>query len=162
MFFREAIKNTHVVLNFKTKKRLSRDRYGQIKSKRLGGYSLTEILVVIAIIGILILIALPDQTSTIAKAKAIEAKTQLQHVHTLQKMHNYEKSRYSSNLDELGFKQTALVTEGGNANYRIEILSADQNSFVARAVAVTDYDGDGEYNIWEINEKKELIEQQPD
>jgi len=135
---------------------------GSSSKLRLDGYSLTEILVVIAIIGILILIALPDQTSTIAKAKAIEAKTQLQHLHSLQKMHFYENSRYSSTLEEIGFEQAELVTNGGNANYLIEIISSDQTSFVAHAIAVTDYDGDGEFNVWEVNEKKEIVEIQKD
>ena len=51
-----------------------------------------------------------------------------------------------------------MVTEGGNANYRIEIVSADERGFRATATAVVDFDGDGVYNVWEIDQDKELKE----
>lgn len=35
-------------------------------------------------------------------------------------------------------------------------------SFRATATAVVDFDNDGVYNVWEINEKKKLIESVPD
>ena len=34
----------------------------------------------------------------------------------------YTYSRYSSSLEELGFEQSPLVTDGGSANYQIEIV----------------------------------------
>lgn len=131
-------------------------------NSKLPGYNLTEILVVIAIIGILILIALPDQTATISKAKAIEAKAQLQHLHSLEKMYFYERSKYSNSLIEIGFEQAKLITDDGNANYTIEIVSADHNGFLARATAVVDFDGDGEINVWEVDQDKNIVEVQKD
>ena len=67
-------------------------------------------------------------------------------------------SKYSTSLDEIGFEQERLSTEGGQANYRIEIIEASSNSFVANAIAVNDFDGDGEINVWEINQDKVLKE----
>lgn len=51
-------------------------------------------------------------------------------------------------MEEVGFEHARLVTEGGNANYRIEIVSADERGFRATATAVVDFDGDGVYNVW--------------
>ena len=130
----------------------------EILKRRLDGYNLVEILVVLAIIGILILVALPNHTSTIAKAKAVEAKTQLQHLHSLQTMYFYEHSRYSESFNDLGFEQAALVSEGGNANYEVEIVESSNNQFRALATAVVDFDGDGEFNVWEIDQEKKLVE----
>jgi len=128
--------------------------------RKLKAYTLTEILVVLVIIGILVLLALPNLLPLITKAKSTEAKMQLQHVQTLQQNHFYEKSKYSTDLDELGFIQEKLTTDGedGKANYRIEIVKADHNTFLARATAVVDFDGDGTFNVWEIDQDKNLKE----
>lgn len=114
----------------------------------------------LVIIGILVLLALPNLLPLITKAKSTEAKMQLQHVQTLQKNYFYEKSKYSMDLAELGFIQEKLTTEGndGKANYRIEIVQADNKGFVARATAVVDFDGDGTFNVWEIDQDKNLKE----
>jgi len=53
--------------------------------KTLRAFSLPEMLVVLVIIGILVLIALPNLMPLISKAKAMEAQQQLAFVHTLQK-----------------------------------------------------------------------------
>ena len=130
------------------------------KSKDLSvkAYSLTEILIVLCIIGILLLMVLPNQTSVIGQAKAIEAQAMLNQVYGLQKSNFYRYSKYSNNLEELGFEQEATVEDGGQAVYKIEIADASNNSFVARATSVSDLDGDGSFNTWEINEKKVLTE----
>lgn len=51
-----------------------------------------------------------------------------------------------------------MVTDGGHANYRIEIVEASEHGFTATATAVVDFDGDGEYNVWEIDQDKNLRE----
>ena len=79
-------------------------------------------------------------------------------LHTLQRSNFYTYSRYSSSLEELGFEQQKLVTDGGQANYLIEVLEASEHGFRATATAVVDFDGDGIYNVWEINQDKELKE----
>lgn len=136
----------------------------KIVDRKLKGYSLTEILVVLVIIGILVLLALPNLLPLITKAKSTEAKLQLQHVQTLQQNHFYERSKYSQALDEIGFMQESLSTDSkdGKANYRIEIVKADHNSFLARATAVVDFNGDGVFNVWEIDQDKNLREVTPD
>lgn len=124
----------------------------------LPGYSMTEILIVLCIIGILILMVLPNQTSVISQAKAIEAQTMLNHLYSLQKSHFYRNSRYSTSFDELGFEPAIGIDKGGQAVYNIEIIEAGMNNFKARATALSDFDGDGIFNVWEIDENKLLKE----
>ncbi len=80
-------------------------------------FSLTELLVVLVIIGILVLVAMPNLMPLISRAKATEAQQQLTFLHSLEKSYFYTYSRYSDDLEELGFEQASLVTDGGNANY---------------------------------------------
>ena len=109
------------------------------------------------IIGILVLIALPNLMPLISRAKSTEAQQQLVFLYTLEKNNFYTYSKYSASLEELGFEQP-LVTDGGHANYRIEIVEASERGFRATATAVVDFDGDGEYNVWEIDQDKNLKE----
>lgn len=126
--------------------------------KKLHAFTLVELLVVLVIIGILVLLALPRLMPLISRAKSTEAQLQLAHLQTLEKTYFYMKSKYSSSFDEIGFEQEKLVPDGGSANYRIEIVEATSTTFKARATAVVDFDGDGVYNVWEIDQDKNLIE----
>ncbi len=132
--------------------------------KRVKAYTLTEILVVLVIIGILVLLALPNLLPLITKAKSVEAKTQLTHIQTLEQSYFYEHSKYSKDFTEIGFIQDPLVTDAknGRANYRIEIVSATNAGFTARATAVVDFNGNGTFNVWEIDQDKNLKEVTPD
>ena len=121
-----------------------------------------EMLFVLAIIGILVLVALPNLMPLIANAKSTEAKLQLEHVYTLEKSFFYTNSKYSSNFQEIQYEPAKMVSEGGTANYKIEIEAAGTNNFKARATATSDFDGDGVFNVWEINQDKELKEITPD
>mgnify|MGYP000518923850 FL=1 len=134
-----------------------------LNKKRLAAFTLSELLVVLVIIGILVLLALPSLMPLITRTRSIEAKQALKHVHTLQKTYYYEYSRFSDNLDQIGFEQEGLVSEeAGNANYLIEIVEATPTTYVARATAQVDFDGDGVMNIWEIDQDGNMIETQKD
>ena len=127
-------------------------------SKRLPAYSLQELLVVLIIIGILILLVLPNLMPLISKAKSTEAQLQLHHLHTLQKSYFYLYSKYSESFEDIGFEHEKLTSEGGNANYMIEIVAANNAGFTAKATAVVDFDGDGIFNTWEIDQDNNLKE----
>lgn len=129
-------------------------------TKKVNAYTLTEILVVLVIIGILVLLALPNLLPLITKAKSTEAKVQLEHVYTLEQNYFFEKSKYTSDLNEIGFIQEKLSVDNkdGRANYRIEILQSSPAAFVARATAVVDFNGNGTFNVWEIDQEKSLKE----
>lgn len=128
--------------------------------KKINAFTLTEILIVLVIIGILVLLALPNLMPLITKAKYTEAKLQLEHIYTLEKTYFFEHSKYSTDLNALGFVQEVLNNESktGKANYQIEISEASSNAFIARATSIVDFDGDGVYNVWEIDQDKNLKE----
>ena len=119
---------------------------------KVPGYNLQEVLMVLVIIGILLLLALPNLMPLIAKTKSIEAQTQLKYIYNSQTTHRYMYSKYSLDLSEIDFEAPKTVKENGTSNYVYDIVAADNNSFSVRATAITDFDGDGVFNVWEINE----------
>jgi len=135
-----------------------KNRFSKISAKHVKAFTLTEVLVVLIIIGILILLALPNLLPLITRAKSTEAKIQLQHAFTLEKNYFFEHSCYTSSLEDISFEQQPLSTNGGQANYRIEITEASAGTFRITATAVADFDGDGVFNVWEIDQNKSLRE----
>lgn len=126
------------------------------------GFSLTELLVVLVIIGILVLLALPRLMPVVTKAKTVEAKLNLKQVYMLEKSYKFEHDKYSSSLSEIGFEQDKLITDGGTARYIIKITKADLNSFRAIATAIVDFNNNGRYNVWEVTEDSIIKEITPD
>lgn len=133
-----------------------------MKNRKIPSYTLNELLIVLVIIGILVLLALPALMPLISRTKATEAKLQLKHLYTLQRTEFMMKSKYSSEFTDIGFEHQKTIDEGGNANYKIEIIEASTSSFKARATALADFDGDGIINVWEIDENQNLSEVIPD
>ncbi len=126
------------------------------------GFSMVELMVVLVIIGILVLLALPKLEPIVTKAKTTEAKLMLKQVYTLEKSYKYENDHYSTSLDEIGFEQEKLVTDGGRARYKIEIVSGDDKGFVAQATAVVDFNNNGRFNVWTVDETGDIKEKVPD
>lgn len=124
----------------------------------LPGFTLTELLVVLIIIGILVLMVMPRLMPLISGARSKEAQIQLKHLYRLEKAYYMEHAEYSADMAAIGFEQESPATEGGKANYRIEIVEAGFDGFRAVAEAVKDFDGDGVFNRWEIDQNMNLIE----
>ncbi len=135
----------------------------QIKNhKKLKAASLLSIMIYIIIAGIIVGLSVSPLQNMVTKAKQAEAKNELERIHTLQRMYHLEFSKYNVDLKTIGYEQGALVTEGGRARYKIEITEAEGGTYSARATCVEDFDNDGVFNRWEINQDREIKETQED
>ena len=65
---------------------------------------------------------------------------------------------YTDNIYALVFIQDTLVTEGGKANYKVSLLEVTDFTFTATAVSVVDFDRDGQFNTWTVNETGAITE----
>jgi type IV pilus assembly protein PilE len=125
---------------------------------KVKGMTLIELLLVLALVGILLSMAVPKLMPLIGRTKSLEAQMQLKHLLTLEKNYFYINSKYTNSLDDIGFEQSKLVTEDGKANYKIEVTEANNRSFTARAISVTDFDQDGQLNAWQITQDEDIKE----
>ncbi|HWY10380.1 MAG TPA: prepilin-type N-terminal cleavage/methylation domain-containing protein [Bacteroidia bacterium] len=130
----------------------------KFKNRKVKGFTLAELMVVLCIIGILVLMMLPILMPLISKTKAMEAQLQLKHLMLLEKSYFFTHSKYTDNLSDLDFEQAKLVTQDGRANYKIEVVEASNKTFKALATSVTDFDQDGQFNVWEVDNTENLKE----
>jgi type IV pilus assembly protein PilA len=80
------------------------------------GFTLVELMIVVAIIGILAAIAIPNFIKFQAKAKQSEAKTNLKGLFQAQKSYYAERDTYTSDFQSVGF-----IPERGN-RYAYQLL----------------------------------------
>lgn len=125
-------------------------------------FSLAEILIVLAIMGILIMLVVPNNAGVAAQTKSLEAKRELKMVHNLQYGYFLQYSKYANDLTTINYIQHKTVLQNGTAVYEISLLESSPTGYRAQATAVQDFDGDGAMNIWEIDQEGILKEIQPD
>ncbi|MGD9900702.1 MAG: type IV pilin protein [Calditrichaceae bacterium] len=91
------------------------------------GFTLIELMIVVAIIGILAAIAIPNFMNYQCKAQQSEAKANLGNIRTAQEAYFAEHNLYSNSKDNIGF-----AVKGTNQRYTYDI-EGDATSFGATA-----------------------------
>jgi len=117
--------------------------------KKTKGFTLIELMIVVAIIGILAAIAIPNFLRYQAKSKQAEAKTNLGAIFTSEVSYKSEHDTYTDSLDDLDWAPT------GTPRYTYAIVGATTTLFSAQATA--NLDNDATIDRWTINEKRELV-----
>ena len=131
-------------------------------AREVGAFTLTELMVVLVIIGVIMLVAMPVFDDLFADAYSIEAKNQLVYLHGRQESHRQRTFTYAEDLRTIGFKQPQTVDLGGNARYTYEVVNATRSDYLARATAIADFNDDGSVNVWEIDSRGVPTEVVPD
>ena len=91
-----------------------------LKQLKKRGFTLIELMIVVAIIGILAAIAIPNFIRFQARSKQGEAKSNLKSLFTAQRSFYQEKDRYSALIDEIGFSPE----RGNRYGYRMSTACA--------------------------------------
>ncbi|HEX4382481.1 MAG TPA: prepilin-type N-terminal cleavage/methylation domain-containing protein [Myxococcales bacterium] len=109
------------------------------------GFTLIELMIVVAIIGILAAIAIPNFIKFQARSKQSEAKANLKAMFTAEKAFVQEKDRYSSYVGEIGFapernNRYAYFTTAGTA-FDSRVGTGSSTSTSAMAIEVDVFKG---------------------
>lgn len=126
-------------------------------TKKVSGLSLLEVLTVLIIIGLTSAVVVTNLSPTVNNVKKKEAKIQLKLIHTFQQNHFMEFTKYANDLDEIGYAQRSLTVDGGDANYKIELVDASVNGYKARATSVVDFNQNGVMDVWEIDQTGKVV-----
>lgn len=112
-----------------------------LKNKK--GFTLIELMIVVAIIGILAAIAIPNFLNYQCKARQSEAKTALGTVRTLQEAYLAEYGSYGGTAGSIGFSMK------GDTKYGTPLISGNTtNAFTATITGTGVMAGD----VWTITE----------
>ncbi len=123
-----------------------------MKNLKLKAFTLTELLIVLAVIGVLVLLALPMLSDVGTEAAMQEAYINLKAVKDKQAGYRAGKFKYCESMEELKFQSPKLEKDGGTARFIYEIASADATTFTAKAISQVDFDGDGQFPEVTINQ----------
>lgn len=116
-----------------------------------------KILYTLSVIALISAAVLGLQYGKIEKLKE-EATKSLGKIYKLEIAYKEMFGHYTDNLYALVFIQDTLVTEGGKANYKVSLLEVTDSTFTATAVSVVDFDRDGQFNTWTVNETGAITE----
>ncbi len=138
------------------------------------GFSLIELMVVVAIIAFLAMIAVPNFNRFLAKAKRAEAYMNLSSIYAAEKSYYAEHGKYSDVLTGeggIGWKpegktyytygfagadgRNHFVGKLGASGAQLQGSRADKNGFVV--VAAGDIDGDGDVDVITVDENNNVV-----
>ncbi len=118
--------------------------------KHVRGFTLIELMIVVAIVGILVAVVYPSYTDFVLRSHRTEAQRELMRIANLQEQRFVDWKAYSSDLADLGL---ASSYETESKNYAITAATTDNNTrFILTATAKNGQVRDTQCTTLTINE----------
>jgi type IV pilus assembly protein PilA len=120
------------------------------QSKKTKGFSLIQLMLTVAIIGIVVAIVIPNFLKYQRKSRQAEAKTNLESIYTLEVAYHTKNNKYDGDLASIGWAPK------GTTRYAYTVdVNVDADSFLATATG--NPDGQGNPDVWTMNQNKTLV-----
>ena len=124
---------------------------------RAKGFTLIELMVTVAIIGILAAIAIPSYTANVAKSRRVDGQAAL--ISLSQAMERYYTENYTYKDADTGSEDGDIFPEyapidGGIKFYHLTVESADSHSYLIKATAINAQENDGDLTLDQAGTRK--------
>lgn len=110
------------------------NKLNRLKIKSLG-FTLIELMIAVAIIGVLAGIVYPSYTEGVVRARRAEAMTELAKIANLQEQYYADHRTYVTDMTKLGFAADPYITENGYYSIDTTAVSAIASDFIITATA---------------------------
>lgn len=117
---------------------IQRFKMNNKKSRYQKGFTLIEVMITVAILGILSAIAIPSYSESVKKGKRSDAKVTLLRLAQMQESYFVQKLSYAKDLDQLGFTGKTSI-ESDEGLYDITFFSVTAGCTGDSATACTEY-----------------------
>lgn len=105
-----------------------------VHGKETMGFTLIELMIAVAIVGILAAISYPSYTAFVTQSNRSEGQAELLRFANLQEQYFVDYRTYGADLTDLGQGTATVKTEQGN--YTISVDSANASTFSLNATAL--------------------------
>jgi type IV pilus assembly protein PilE len=118
-------------------------RFGKgLRKLKAAGFTLIELVIVVAIIGILAAIAYPSYQDSVRKSRRADAKAALLELaHFMERNYTaanrYDKDASGSDINTAAFPYTQTPREGTSKSYDLSLSAVAQNSFTLSATPIS-------------------------
>ncbi|ESQ14706.1 MAG: hypothetical protein N838_11030 [Thiohalocapsa sp. PB-PSB1] len=106
---------------------------GLLKPSLAAGFTITELLIAVAILSILIAVALPSYQSHMLKARRNEGQSLLLDVAARQEQYYGDNRTFTEDMTQLGYAADPVISENGN--YAIDAVAGTTNSIATSFLA---------------------------
>lgn len=97
--------------------------------RRVAGFTLIEVIIVVVIVGFLMMIALPSYQESMRKGRRADAKAGLMTAANRQESFMLDRGTYTLDMQDLGFADDPMITE--ERHYEVASAAEDSPAFEA-------------------------------